>query len=105
MLHKLGLGIAYFIAIVYILSILYPCVYCLQHRCSGSDWDGFMPAFMLTPVGAIATAFSFHNTIQNIRKRNSRSWFFWPLAIVFGLVLLCVIALIGFFVYYSAVHR
>ena len=31
MLRKLGLGISYFIAIVYILLILWPLLYCYQH--------------------------------------------------------------------------
>ena len=34
-LRRLGLGIAYFIAIVYAISILLPSVYCLRHGCTG----------------------------------------------------------------------
>jgi len=33
------------------------------------------------------------------------SWAFWPLAIIFVIVLLGVIALIAIFIYYSAFHR
>ena len=60
MLRKLGLAISYFIAVVYLLLILLPLLYCYQHQwCKGpGEGDGFMPAFMLTPLGAIATAFS-----------------------------------------------
>jgi|SRR5277367_4496843 len=105
MLRKLGLAISYFIASVYFLSILLPSIYCLRHGCHGPDLDAFMPAFMLTPVGAIATAFAFRNAIQQIRKRQSWSWAFWPLAIIFAVVLLCVIALIAMFVYYTVAHR
>jgi len=106
MLRKLGLAISYFIAIVYILSILLPSIYCLRHGCKGpGELDAFMPAFMLTPVGAIATAFSLHNAIQQIRKRQSWSWVFWPLAIIFAIVLLGVVALIALFIYYTASHR
>ncbi len=82
MLHKLGLTISYFVAVVYILSILWPALYCLEHGCRGPELDAFMPAFALTPVGAIGTAFALHNTIQNIRKKSPSSWVFWPLAIV-----------------------
>ena len=64
-----------------------------------------MPAFFLTPLGAIATAFSLHNAIQNIRKRQSWSWVFWPLAIIFAAVLLGAIAFIALLIYGVASHR
>jgi hypothetical protein len=105
MLRKLGLAISYFVAIVYFFSILLPGLYCLQHGCKGPEIDAFMPAFALTPFGAIATAFSLHNAIQHIRKRQSWSWIFWPLAIIFAIVLLCVVALIAFFIYHTAFRR
>lgn len=105
MLRKLGIAISYFIAAIYILSIVSPAVYCLEHKCWGPDWDGFMPAFMLTPIGTIATGFSLHNGIQHIRKRNSWSWAFWPLAIIFGIVIAAAIAFIGLMVYEIATHR
>lgn len=104
MLCKLGPAISYFIAAVYFLSILLPALYCLQHGCKGPDLDAFMPAFTLTPIGAIGTAFSLHNAIQHIRKKHW-PWFFWPLAIIFTIVLLCVIALIALFIYYAVLHR
>jgi hypothetical protein len=105
MLQKLGLAITYFIAIVYILSIVSPSIYCLQHGCRGPEGDAFMPAFFLTPVGAIATAFSLYNAIQQIRKRQSWSWVFWPLAIIFAIVLLGAIAFIALLVYHLAFRR
>jgi hypothetical protein len=106
MLRKLGLAISYFIAIIYVLSIVLPSYYCLRHGCRGpGELDAFMPAFGLTPFGAIATAFSLHNAIEHIRKRQSSSWAFWPLAIVFAIVLLGVIALIVLVIYYTAFHR
>ncbi len=105
MLQKLGLAITYFIAIVYILSIVSPSIYCLQHGCRGPEGDAFMPAFFLTPVGAIATAFSLYNAIQQIRKRQSWSWVFWPLAIIFAIVLLGAIAFIALLIYHLAFHR
>ncbi len=107
MWRRLGLGISYFIAIVYILSILLPFLYCYQHHwCKGAgELDAFMPAFMLTPLGAIATAFSLRNAIQHIRKRESWSWVFWPLAIIFAIVLLGVTAFIALGIYYTASHR
>jgi hypothetical protein len=52
MLRRLGLGISYFIAIVYIFSILLPSIYCLRHGCKGpGELDAFMPAFALVPFG------------------------------------------------------
>src|SRR5580698_4533471 len=105
MLRKLALAISYFIAIVYILSILLPAIYCLRHGCRGPEGDAFMPAFFLAPWGAIATAFSLHNAIQNIRKRQSWSWVFWPLAIIFAVVVLGAIAFIVMLIYGVATHR
>lgn len=106
MLRKLGFAISYFIATVYVLSILLPSIYCLRHGCRGpGELDAFMPAFALTPLGAIATAFSLHNAIQHIRRRQSWSWVFWPIAMVFAIVLLGVIALIALVIYYTAFHR
>jgi hypothetical protein len=106
MLRRLGLGFSYFVAIVYILSILWPVDYCLRHGCAGpGELDAFMPAFGLTPFGAIATAFSLRDAIQHIRKREAWSWIFWPLAIIFATVLLGVMAFIGWFIYETASHR
>lgn len=106
MLRKLGLSIAYFIAIVYFASILLPSVYCWQHGCKGpGELDAFMPAFMLGPVGAIGTAFSLRNAIQNLGKRQPWSWVFWPLAIVFAIVLLATMAFLAWMVYETVVHR
>jgi hypothetical protein len=105
MLRKLGLAITYFIASVYMLSILFPSIYCLRHGCRGPEGDAFMPAFFLTPVGAIATAFSLHNATQQIRKRQSWSWVFWPLAIIFAIVLLGAIAFTALLIYHLTVHR
>lgn len=104
MLRRIGLTIAYFTAIVYILSVLLPSEYCLRHRCNGPDLDAFMPAFFLTPIGAFGTAFSLHNSIQNIRKR-SHVWAFWPLAILFAIVLLAIVALIVLGILQIATHR
>ena len=106
MLRRVGLAICYFIAIVYILSILLPALYCLRHGCKGpGEGDAFMPAFFLTPIGAVATAFSLYNAIQNIRKRQSWSWVFWPLAIIFAIVLLGAVAFITMLVYELATHH
>ena len=105
MLRKLGLAISYFIAIVYFFSILLPSIYCLRHGCRGPEGDAFMPAFFLTPIGTIATACSLYNAIQQIRKRQSWSWVFWPLAIIFTIVLLGAIAFIALLIYHLAFHR
>ena len=106
MLRKLGIAIPYFVSIVYLLSILLPSVYCLRQGCRGpGELDAFMPAFGLTPFGAIATAFSLHNATQHIRKRQSWSWVFWPLAIIFATALLGVVAFIMWFIYEIVSHR
>jgi hypothetical protein len=105
MLRKLGLAISYFIAIVYVLSILLPSIYCLRHGCKGPEGDAFMPAFFLTPYGAIATAVSLYNAIQHIRKRQSWSWIFWPPAIIFAIVLLGAIAFVAFLIYELTIHH
>jgi hypothetical protein len=105
MLRKLGLGISYFVTILYILLILLPAFYCLRHGCRGPELDGFMPAFFLGPWGAVATAFSLRNAIQHIRNRQSWSWAFWPLAIIFAIVLLGTIAFFAWVIYQTAFHR
>ena len=105
MLRKIGLAISYFVSIVYILLILLPAIYCLQHGCKGPELDGFMPAFFIGPWGAVATAFTLHNSIQHIRKRHSWSWVFWPLAIIFAIVLLATIAFFAWVIYETAAHR
>jgi len=105
MLRRLGLAISYFIAVIYIFSILLPSIYCLRSGCKGpGELDAFMPAFMFTPLGAIATAFSLRNSIQHIRTK-SWAWVFWPLAILFAIILLGVAALITWIVYETAIHR
>jgi hypothetical protein len=105
MLHRLGLAISYLVAIVYILSIVLPSAYCLRHGCKGpGELDAFMPAFMFTPLGAVCTVFSLRNSIQHIRKK-SWPWAFWPLAVIFAIVLLGVTALVIWIVYETAIHR
>lgn len=98
MWRRLGLAISYFVAIVCILSFVVPLLYCLPN-CEGPGLDAFLPAAALTPFGAIASAFSLRNCVQNIRRGEPSSWLFWPLAIIFSIVLLAVIALIGLVVY------
>jgi hypothetical protein len=105
MVRKLGLAISYFIAIAYILSILWPSIYCVRHGCRGPELDAFMPAFALIPIGGIATVFSFRHSIQQIRKRESSSWVFWPAAILFAIVLLGTLAFIALLIYFTAFHR
>jgi hypothetical protein len=99
MLRKLGLGISYFLAIAYIISFLVPfslLLNCLPN--CGNGLDAFLPAAALTPFGAMGSAFALRNSIQNIRKRQSL-WLFWPLAIIFAIVLTAVIIAIALVVY------
>src|SRR5271154_2135925 len=96
---RLGIAISYFVSILYIFLVASASLYCLQHGCRGPEGDIFMPAFFLTPVGALATAFSLRNAIQQIRKKQPWSWLFWPLAIIFAAVLLAAIIFIGMLIY------
>jgi hypothetical protein len=64
-----------------------------------------MPSFFLTPFGVLATAFALHNAIQQIRKRQSWSLVFCPLAIIFAIVLLGAIAFMRMLIYGVASHR
>ncbi len=106
MVRKISLAIAYFIASVYFLSILLPSIFCLRHGCKGpGELDAFLPAFALIPFGSIATVFSLRNAMQQIRKRQSWSWVFWLLAIIFAIVLLGTIAFIAWVIYETAFHR
>lgn len=107
MLRKIGLAISYFVATLYILLILLPTLYCYQHDwCKGpAEGDAFMPAFLLAPAGAVATAFALRNAIQQIRKRHAWSWVFWPLATVFAIVLLGTAAFFAWMIYETASHR
>jgi hypothetical protein len=106
MLRRIGLGISYFVAIVYFLSILLPGLYCLRYGCRGpGELDAFMPAFALTPIGLIATGFSLYNAVQQIRRGKPSAWVFWPLATIFAVVLVVVIGLIVIMGYITAVHR
>lgn len=105
MLRRLGLVISYVFTIVYILSILLPSLYCYRNGCRGpGELDAFMPAFLFTPLGGITTAVSLNNAIQHIRKKQSL-WVFWPLAIIFGAILLGVAALIAVIIYYTVFRR
>lgn len=104
-IRRIGSAISYFVATVYVLSIALPALYCYQHGCRGPEGDAFMPAFFLTPVGGIASAFCLCNALQNIRKKGSQSWLFWPVAVVFATVLLGVIAFIALLIYHTVLHR
>jgi hypothetical protein len=116
MFRKLGLGISYFFAFAFIISFLVPLSFLLEcvrlyglQPCQGPDLDAFLPAAALTPFGAVGTAFSLRNSIQNIR-RHSRPWLFWPLAVIFSIVLLGVAVMIAVVVFYDThgnlvIHR
>lgn len=105
MIRKVALAILYFISLGYIFLIVSASVYCLQHGCKGPEGDIFMPAFFLTPLGIIALALSLRHSIQQISKRQSWSWLFWPLAIIFAVVLLAAVAFIVMLIYELASHH
>lgn len=106
MLRRLGVAIAYFVAMLYILLIVWPAIYCYRTGCKGpGDLDAFMPAFFLVPWGGVAAAFSLRNSIRQIRKGKSWSWVFWPAAIAFATMLLATIAFIAVLIYFTAFRR
>ncbi len=105
MLRKIGLGIAYFVAMLYLASIVLPAIYCLHHGCRGPELDAFMPAFMLTPAGGIATAFALRNAVQQTRKEKASAAFFWVLALIFGLMLVGVVGLGAYVILGTVFHR
>lgn len=101
MLRKIALGVSYFFASAFLVSFLVPfsfLMYCVHlhglKHCQGPDLDAFLPAAALTPFGTIGSAFCLRDAIQNIRKRRF-PWLFWPLAVIFSLVLLGVAIMIA----------
>jgi hypothetical protein len=104
MLRKIGVAISYVVTGGYILLIVLPVIYCLRQGCRGPDLDAFMSAFLVTPIGAIATSFSLQNAVQQLRKGQT-PWLFWPLAVIFSVILLGVVALVVLVIYHTAVHR
>jgi hypothetical protein len=105
MARKVALALLYFVSIGYVFLIVSASVYCLQHGCKGPEGDIFMPAFFLTPVGVVAVALSLRHSIQQIKKRQRWSWLFWPLTIIFAIVLLAAVAFIVMLIYELATHR
>ncbi|HTZ49073.1 MAG TPA: hypothetical protein VMH20_15885 [Verrucomicrobiae bacterium] len=105
MIRKLALAVSYVLAFAYILSILLPAFYCYSHGCKGpGELDAFMPAFAFTPLGVIATVFSLQDAVRHIRQRQAPS-LFWPLAIIFSIVLLGVLVLVAIIIVLTALHR
>ena len=74
-------------------------------RCSGPDLDGFMPAFMFTPVGGIATVFALRHALRQIRSGGSLIWLFRSLAAIFAIVLAAIAAFVVIGIYMTATHR
>ena len=104
-MQRLGVAVSYIISITYIFLILMPIQYCIQHICSGPDWDGFMPAFLFIPAGGIATAFSLWHAVRQIRSGHAWSWAFGPLAVVFAIVLAAIAIFVAIMIYMMAFHR
>ncbi len=88
-MQRLVLIIAYIIGGLWILSLVLPASYCLQHHCSGPDYDGFMPAFAIAPIGGLAALIALPHAIQGTKKQ-TWSWVFWLFAVVFAINLASV---------------
>ncbi|HEX4077338.1 MAG TPA: hypothetical protein VHX61_00480 [Rhizomicrobium sp.] len=104
-MRKLGIAVSYIISIMYILLLLMPAFYCIQHECRGPDLDGFMPAVLFIPVGGIATAYSLRHAVRKIRRGGSWSWLFWSLAAIFVLVLAAIALFVAIMIYMTAFHH
>jgi hypothetical protein len=68
-------AIAFVIAAVWILSILWAADYCVVHGCSGpngNNIDGFLPAAALAPIGAPAFIWSLVMIVRTILARKSK---------------------------------
>lgn len=104
-MRQLGIAVSYIVSLLYVLLIVWPALYCIRHSCSGSDLDGFMPAFLFTPVGGIATAFALRDATRQIRRGSSWSGLFWFLAAIFVIVLAAIAVLAAIVIFVTAFHR
>jgi hypothetical protein len=62
--------VVFSLAFIWVLLILYPLAYCVEHGCSGpvggQNIDGFLPAVGFTPVGAPALIWSLFVLIRRL---------------------------------------
>jgi hypothetical protein len=66
--------IAFAIAALWILSILWAGDYCVVHGCSGANGnniDGFLPAFGLAPIGLPAVIWSLVIFVRWVMRKKS----------------------------------
>ena len=62
--------LAFSAAAIWLLLLIYPADYCLQHGCSGpvggQNIDGFLPAFGFAPIGGPAVLWSLYVLVRRI---------------------------------------
>lgn len=65
--------LAFAAAVIWLLLLVYPADYCLEHGCSGpsggQNIDGFLPAFGFAPIGAPALLWSLFILVKRIWRR------------------------------------
>jgi len=62
--------LAFGAAVIWLLLLIYPTSYCLEHGCSGpvggQNIDGFLPAFGFAPIGGPALLWSLYALVKRI---------------------------------------
>ena len=91
--HWLIIGVLHSVSALFILSILGPLAYDLQHGW-GSAGDGYMLPFILIPIGGPAVALSLLADVKEIQTKSSWSWAWWPVVLVLGITMIAVIGFI-----------
>jgi hypothetical protein len=58
---------------IWLLLLIYPSGYCMEHGCSGpvggQNIDGFIPAFAFAPIGVPALLWSLYVLVRRIWSR------------------------------------
>lgn len=62
--------VVFALAGIWLLLLIYPTTYCLQHGCSGpvggQNIDGFLPAFGFAPIGGPALLWSLYVLVKRL---------------------------------------
>jgi len=68
--------LAFAAAVIWLLLLIYPADYCLQHGCSGpvggQNIDGFLPAFGFAPIGGPALLWSLYVLVKRVWPGRAR---------------------------------
>jgi hypothetical protein len=91
--HWLIIGVLHGVSALFILAILGPLAYDLQHGW-GSAGDGYMLPFILIPLGGPVVALSLLADIKQIQTKSTWSWTLWPAVVVSGITLIAVMGFV-----------